>query len=77
MPHEPGSGPLPGGGGVSGGTATYSLPLEIPPGRKGMAPDLDLNYSSKGGNGVLGVGWSLSTNSSIYRCPKNHSAGWC
>ena len=68
--HQPGSGAIPGSGGVSGGSATYSLPLKIPPGRNGMMPELSVNYSSKGGNGVLGVGWSLSVNSSISRCPK-------
>jgi len=68
--HAPGDGPIPGTGGVSGGSATYTLPLTIPPGRNGMTPSLSVNYSSKGGNGILGVGWSLSIGSSIYRCPQ-------
>jgi len=78
--NQPGAGPIPGSGGVSGGAATYSLPLVVPPGRNGMTPSLSVNYSSKGGNGILGVGWSLSVGSSIYRCPqtlaqdtKNHA----
>ncbi|WP_223787001.1 RHS repeat-associated core domain-containing protein [Marinicella meishanensis] len=70
MTHEPGSGPLPGSGGVSGGAATYELPLTIPPGRNGMQPALSINYSSKGGNGLMGIGWSVSAGSAIYRCGK-------
>ncbi|VAW42555.1 YD repeat protein, partial [hydrothermal vent metagenome] len=68
--HQPGAGPIPGSGNVSGGSATYNLPLTVPPGRNGMTPSLSVNYSSKGGNGILGVGWSLSVGSSIYRCPQ-------
>lgn len=43
------------------GAANYSIPLAIPPGRGGLQPKLSLNYSSQGGNGPLGVGFSLST----------------
>ena len=68
--HDAGAGPLPGSGSVSGGAATYNIPLVIPPGRNGMAPELSVNYSSRGGNGVMGVGWSLSAGSNIYRCAK-------
>ncbi|MFC3194883.1 RHS repeat-associated core domain-containing protein [Marinicella sediminis] len=66
--HEPGIGPIPGSGDVSGGAATYHVPLFIPPGRNGMQPDLSINYSSKGGNGEMGVGWSVSAGSAITRC---------
>jgi YD repeat-containing protein len=43
------------------GAATYSIPLRVAPGRSGMEPQLSLSYSSGSGNGVVGVGWSLST----------------
>jgi len=43
------------------GSANYSIPLATPPGRSGLQPSLSLNYSSSGGNGPLGVGFSLST----------------
>ncbi|HLP23594.1 MAG TPA: FG-GAP-like repeat-containing protein, partial [Microbacteriaceae bacterium] len=43
------------------GSANYSIPLSIPPGRQGMQPKLSLNYNSQLGNGPLGVGFSLST----------------
>ncbi len=68
--HEDGSGPIPGSGGVSGGAAVYNLPLVLPPGRNGMTPSVSVNYSSKGGHGTMGMGWSLSAGSNIYRCPK-------
>ena len=37
-----------------------------------MAPSLGLSYSSQGGGGMAGVGWSLSGFSSIHRCPANY-----
>ncbi|WP_315804678.1 MULTISPECIES: FG-GAP-like repeat-containing protein [unclassified Bradyrhizobium] len=52
------------------GAATYSLPIAIPPGSAGMVPSLTLDYSSQGGNGVLGVGWSLGGLPSIGRCQR-------
>lgn len=33
--------------------------LKVPPGRRDFAPDVGLSYNSSGGNGWLGVGWSL------------------
>ncbi|MBX3660723.1 MAG: VCBS repeat-containing protein [Ramlibacter sp.] len=52
------------------GAAGYSLPIQVPPGLAGMEPKLELAYSSQSGNGLLGVGWSLSGLSTISRCPK-------
>ena len=70
-PAEPANnqvGALQGNGGVSGGQASYSIPIVVPPGRKGMQPSVSLNYSSSSGNVVVGVGWSLSATSAITRC---------
>ncbi|RKH51520.1 hypothetical protein D7Y23_09855 [Corallococcus sp. AB050B] len=52
------------------GSATYSIPLWVPPGRAGLQPSLSLNYRSNLPNGILGVGWGLSGLSQITRCPK-------
>gem|GEM_PF-1047915 len=53
---------------VQGGIASYSIPIQLPPGRNGMQPSVSLNYSSRGGNGIAGQGWSLATGDSIHRC---------
>jgi len=44
---------------LSTGTATMSVPIALPAGRAGVQPSLALAYSSSGGNGPLGIGWSL------------------
>jgi len=62
---------IPGAAGVGAdGAATYSIPLWVPPGRAGIQPSLSVNYSSNAGNGLLGVGWTLSGFSQIHRCKK-------
>jgi len=52
------------------GSASYTIPIQAPPGTAGMHPDLSLNYSSQSGNGIWGQGWSLNGLSVIHRCPK-------
>ncbi|MEX1363867.1 MAG: SpvB/TcaC N-terminal domain-containing protein, partial [Nannocystaceae bacterium] len=42
------------------GSASYGIALPVSPGRDGRAPALSLTYSSGGGNGPFGLGWSLS-----------------
>ncbi len=60
-----------GGGAVSGvgekfspdlftGTGNFSVPIAVPPGRRGMQPRLTLTYSTGNGNGPFGLGWQLS-----------------
>jgi len=56
---------LPGGGTVTAmGAYQYTMPLDVPDGRAGVAPDISLVYSSAGGrdsgSGPLGVGWTVS-----------------
>ena len=58
----------------AGGNASYTLPIQVPPGTNGMAPQLSLNYNSNMRNGMLGLGWFMQGASSrITRCPQNYS----
>ncbi|MBN2157880.1 MAG: hypothetical protein JW807_00690, partial [Spirochaetes bacterium] len=43
------------------GTVSLNYPMETPPGRHGIQPSVGLSYSSSGGDGLAGIGWSLST----------------
>jgi len=52
------------------GRATTSVPIAMPPGRKGLQPSLALSYSSSSRNGWLGVGWMLDVGY-IERSTKN------
>ncbi|MEO3678411.1 chitobiase/beta-hexosaminidase C-terminal domain-containing protein [Rheinheimera sp. FR7-31] len=52
------------------GAATYTIPLEVPQGVGGFAPELSLQYSSLSSSGDAGLGWSLSAVSSLSRCQK-------
>jgi RHS repeat-associated protein len=47
----------------SKGTANLSYPIEVPPGRRGVQPDLAIAYDSSAGNGWLGTGWNLTVSS--------------
>lgn len=43
------------------GSMRYSISINTPAGRLGMAPDFTLSYSSSAPAGLLGVGWSMQT----------------
>lgn len=50
------------------GSANFELPISVPEGRLGVQPELAIRYSSRGGNGWLGPGWSLTGLSRITPC---------
>lgn len=53
-----------------GGQLQYTLPIALPPGIKSVAPQVNLTYTSGGGNGIAGYGWNLSGITSISRTGK-------
>lgn len=53
------------------GAKTYSVPMTVYPGINGLTPQIAFTYSSQGGKGPLGIGWSLSGLSSINRVTKS------
>ncbi len=53
------------------GAAIYTIPLDTPPGRQGIEPDLALVYNSQAGSGLAGRRFSLSGFSAIRREPKD------
>ncbi|MEC8325043.1 MAG: Ig-like domain-containing protein [Pseudomonadota bacterium] len=53
---------------VSGGQASYHIPIALPPGRAGLQPSIAINYNSQSGNGVMGMGFNLQAAGEISRC---------
>lgn len=53
------------------GEATYTIPIQVPPGINGLTPELALEYGHRKGESIAGRGWALSGLSVITRCPKN------
>ena len=41
------------------GSANFAVPIEVPPGRGGVQPNIQLQYNSSSPNDILGVGWNL------------------
>jgi RHS repeat-associated protein len=51
------------------GLSAYRIPLRLPPGVRGLAPELALVFSDLASmRGALGPGWSLAGVSQIHRC---------
>jgi RHS repeat-associated protein len=55
------------------GSATYRIPLWVPPGRNGVEPHLALAYSSDAGDGMMGLGWHVDGLSEISLCPADYA----
>ena len=53
------------------GQLQYTLPINLPPGVKSVAPQTSLVYVSGSGNGLAGYGWSLSGITAITRMGKS------
>ncbi|MFZ2752164.1 MAG: SpvB/TcaC N-terminal domain-containing protein, partial [Lysobacteraceae bacterium] len=57
------------------GAATYAIPLFTVPGTAGVTPQLSLSYSSQGGDGPVGMGWSIGGLSAVSRCRATRESG--
>ncbi len=51
------------------GNVSFSLPVAVPAGRRGVQPSVSLTYTSQKGNTTCGIGWEV-TSSSIQRSTK-------
>jgi len=50
------------------GSASYQVPIIVAPGAGGLVPNINLNYDSLSGNGIMGVGWRLGGIPAIKYC---------
>ena len=58
------------------GSAQYRIDVKVPPGTAGMEPKLSIDYDSGGGNGLLGLGFSVSGIPRVTRCPRAIDPDW-
>jgi RHS repeat-associated protein len=45
---------------INTGTATYGIPMKLPPGTAGFAPGVELSYNSGSGNSAFGQSWNCT-----------------
>ncbi len=50
------------------GASNYSVAISLPKGVADVTPEVSLDYSSRSGNGIVGLGWTLNAYSMITRC---------
>ncbi len=51
------------------GAATYAVPINVAAGRGGLRPGIGLRYASHDGDGLAGVGFTVTGLSRVTRCP--------
>lgn len=56
---------------TSSGSYNHIIPIEVPPGIKGLIPKIAASYNSRTGMSDLGFGWSLTGLSKITRAGNN------
>jgi hypothetical protein len=59
------------------GTAAFSVPLPLSPGRSGLTPALSLNYNSGNGNSPFGLGWGVEAASIQQKTDKKIPSTGC
>ena len=52
------------------GSARYTVPIDLPPGRQGLVPQISLAYSSNGGSMFVGEGFKFTGFLAIRRCAR-------
>lgn len=57
-------------GTTSTGAKTYNVPIQLYPGINGFEPKLSIDYNSFMGNGIVGIGWTVSGIPTITRTGK-------
>jgi RHS repeat-associated protein len=60
-------GATPGAADAGNGSATYTIPIVVPPGTNGITPQVSVTYNSMGGSSIAGFGWDISSISTITR----------
>jgi YD repeat-containing protein len=55
----------------SSGAMTYTVPIEVYPGIRGMQPQLSVSYNHLSGNGLVGFGWNIGGLSAISRTARS------
>ncbi|MET8148890.1 RHS repeat-associated core domain-containing protein [Actinoplanes sp. NPDC049668] len=55
------------------GRAVFDIAVDAPPGVAGLRPGIGLHSEPGAGDGLLGIGWSLTGLSEVRRCPQGHA----
>jgi RHS repeat-associated protein len=58
------------------GTSNFTVPIAVPPGRRGLQPELALAYSSGNPNSAFGLSWALGGAQAIQRQTSDGTPGY-